>query len=130
MIFGEFFIALVIALFFTIVMAVSGKKHRSWKKIIMIFLIILFSSWAGGIWITPTGPAFLGIYWLSFFIVALILALILETASALHAAPSDINKRETRKEEESLEILISASFLILLIVFIIVIVIGYIKRTP
>jgi MFS family permease len=128
MIFGEFLIALVIALFFTIVLAVSGKKHRTWKKMITIFLIMLFASWAGGIWITPVGPAFSGIYWLSFFIVALILALILETATALHASPSDIDKKETRKEEESLEILISFSFLILLIVFIIVIVIGYIKR--
>jgi hypothetical protein len=127
MIFGEFLIALVIALFFTIVLAVSGKKHRTWKKMITIFLLMLFASWAGGIWISPVGPAFLGIYWLSFFIVALILALILETVSALHASPSDINKKETRKKEEALEILISTSFLILLILFIIVIVIGYVK---
>jgi MFS family permease len=130
MILGEFFIALVIALFFTIVLAVSGKKHRTWKRMIMIFLIILFSSWAGGVWITPIGPAFLGIYWLSFFIVALILSLILETVSTLHASPPDIDKKETRKEEESLEVLISSSFLILLIIFIIIIVIGYLKQNP
>jgi MFS family permease len=129
MILGDFFIALIIALFFTTVLAISGKKHRTWKRIITIFLIILFASWAGGIWIAPVGPAILGIYWLSFFIVALILALIMETVSALHASPSDIDKKETRKEEETLEILISTSFLILLIVFIIVIVIGYLKRT-
>lgn len=128
MIIGDFLIALVIALFFTIVLVVSGQKHRSWKRIITIFLIMLFASWAGGVWITPVGPAFLGIYWVSFLIVALILALIMETISALHAVPEDIDKRETRKKEESLEILISASFLILLIVFIIVIIIGYINR--
>jgi uncharacterized membrane protein len=129
MILGDFLIALVIALFFTIVLVVSGQKHRSWKRIITIFLIMLFASWAGGVWITPVGPAFLGIYWVSFLIVALILALIMETISALHAVPEDIDKRETRKKEESLEILISASFLILLIVFMIVIIIGYIHRS-
>lgn len=128
MVFGEFLIALVISLFFTIVLAVSGKKHRTWKKMIAIFLMMLFASWAGGIWITPVGPAFLGIYWLSFFIVALILALILETVTALHAPPSNINIKETQKEEESLEILIGFSFSILMIIFIIVIVVGYIKR--
>jgi len=128
MIFGDFLMALVIALFFTIVLTVSGKKYRSWKRIIVIFLIMLFASWAGGVWITPVGPAFLGIYWLSFFIVALILALTLETVSALHATPSDIDKKETRKKEEALEILISTSFLILLIVFMIVIIVGYIKQ--
>lgn len=128
MIFGDFLMALIIALFFTIVLTVSGKKYRSWKRIIVIFLIMLFASWAGGVWITPVGPAFLGIYWLSFFIVALILALTLETISALHATPSDIDKKETTKKEEALEILISTSFLILLIVFMIVIIIGYIKQ--
>jgi MFS family permease len=130
MILGDFLMALIIALFFTIVLTVSGKKYRSWKRIIVIFLILLFASWAGGVWITPVGPAFLGIYWVSFFIVALILALLLETVSALHATPSDIDKKETMKKEEALEILISASFLILLIVFIIVITIGYIKQRP
>lgn len=128
MILGDFLIALVIALFFTIVLVASGRKHRSWKRIITIFLIMLFASWAGGVWITPVGPAFLGIYWVSFLIVALILALVMETISALHASPEDIDKRETREKEESLEILISASFLILLIVFMIVIIIGYVNR--
>ncbi len=127
MIFGEFLIALIIALFFTTILAVSGKKHRTWKKVITIFLIMLFASWAGGIWITPVGPAILGIYWLSIFVVALILALIMETVSAMHASPSDVSKKETKKEEETLEVLISTSFLILLIIFVIVIVIGYIK---
>jgi uncharacterized membrane protein len=128
MILGDFLIAFVIALFFTIVLVASGRKHRSWKRIITIFMIILFASWAGGVWVTPVGPAILGIYWVSFFIVALILALIMETVSALHAAPQDISKKDTRKEEESLEILISTSFLILLIIFIAVIIIGYISR--
>jgi hypothetical protein len=128
MIFGEFLIALIISLFFTTVLAVSGKKHRSWKKIVSIFLIMLFSSWAGGIWITPVGPSFMGIYWLSYFIVALILVLIMETISALHAPPSDIDTKETRNKEEALEVLISTSFFILIILFIVVIVLGYIKR--
>jgi hypothetical protein len=127
MIFGEFLIALIIALFFTTILAVSGKKHRTWKKVITIFLIMLFASWAGGIWITPVGPTILGIYWLSIFVVALILALIMETVSAMHASPSDVSKNETKKEEETLEVLISTSFLILLIIFMIVIVIGCIK---
>ena len=129
MIFGEFLIALIISLFFTIVLVASSQKHRSWKKIITIFFILLFASWAGGVWITPVGPAFLGIYWLSFFLVALILALILETVSALHASPSDVDDKDTLKEEESLEVLISISFLLLLIIFIGVIIIGYINRT-
>jgi hypothetical protein len=129
MIFGDFLIALIISLFFTIVLVASRQKHRSWKKIITIFFILLFASWAGGVWITPVGPAFLGIYWLSFFIVALILSLVLETVSALHASPSDVAEKDTIKEEESIEVLISISFLLLLIIFIGVLIIGYINRT-
>lgn len=128
MIIVEFLIALIITLFFTTVLAISGKKHRSWKKIISIFFIMLFASWAGGIWITPVGPTFLDIYWLSYFMVALIVVLIMETVSALHAAPSDIDTKETRKKEEALEVLISTSFLTLIIVFIVIIVLRYIMR--
>lgn len=129
MFFADFLIALIIAMFFTIVLAVSGQKHRSWVKILAIFLIILLTSWAGGVWITPVGPTFSGIYWISYFIIALILALIMEVVSTLHAAPSKIDKKENQKKEESLEILLSISFFILLIVIIIIIIAGYFHRT-
>lgn len=129
MFFADFLIALIIAIFFTIVLAVSGQKHRSWVKILAIFLIILLTSWAGGVWITPVGPTFSGIYWISYFIIALILALIMEVVSTLHAAPSKIDKKENQKKEESLEILLSISFFILLIVIIIIIIAGYFHRT-
>lgn len=129
MFFADFLIALIIAMFFTIVLAVSGQKHRSWVKILAIFLIILLTSWAGGVWITPVGPTFSGIYWISYFIIALILALIMEVVSTLHAAPSKIDKKENQKKEESLEILLSISFFILLIVIIVIIIAGYFHRT-
>lgn len=125
MILGDFLIAFVIAIFFTTMLGATGQKHRSVKKLIIIFLIILLTSWAGGVWISPVGPAFLGFYWISFFIVALILALVMETISTLHSTPSNIDKKETRKKEEALEILLGVSFLILLIVVIIVIIAGY-----
>ncbi len=129
MIVADFLIAFIIAMFFTMVLAVSGQKHRSWKKIVTIFLIILFTSWAGGVWITPVGPSFLGIYWISFFIIALILALVMEIMASLHATDSNIDKRENQKKEETLEIVLSISFFMLMIAVIIIIIAGYFHRT-
>jgi hypothetical protein len=129
MILGDFLIALIIAMFFTMVLAVSGQKHRSGKKIVAIFLIILFTSWAGGVWISPIGPSFLGIYWISFFIIALIIALVMEIMAVLHATPSNIDKRETYKKEETLEILLGISFITLMIAVIIIIIAGYFHRS-
>lgn len=56
------------------------------------------------------------------------MVLILETYTALHATPSDVDNKETKKKEEALEVLISTSFLILLILFMIIIVLGYARR--
>lgn len=125
MIFVELLFALAIALFFTVVFTLLGRRAKPWPIVLAFFLIVFLAAWAGGIWITPVGPAFLGIYWISFFTAGLIFALLIAATSAFSSRSSQNRKDEMRREED-LEITISTFFWILLLALIIVIIIGYI----
>jgi hypothetical protein len=76
MIITESLFALAVALFLTAVFAVAGRQAKSRWRVILFSLVVFLGAWAGGIWITPVGPTILGVYWLSFFGVGLVLQLV------------------------------------------------------
>jgi len=131
MIFVESLFALAVSLFLTVVFAVIGRQARSRRGVTVFFLLVFFGAWAGGIWITPVGPAILGVYWLSFFAVGLIFALVLEAIASFHfrpALPGSGKIRMEEKEEHEIESVLNTFFAILLLTFMVAIVLGYIHR--
>jgi len=66
----SFFVALVLSLAFALL------THRSVTRaaFFWFFLLVLFTSWAGGIWIGPFGPSLAGVNWLPFLLFGLIAA--------------------------------------------------------
>jgi hypothetical protein len=123
--------ALAVAIFLTMVFAVVGRRAKSRLWVIVFFLLVFFSAWAGGIWITPFGPSILGVFWLSYFVVGLIFALALEAVAAFHSRPVRPGSAEIRmdeKEEQEIKRVLNMFIWILLLTFIIAIVLGYIRR--
>jgi hypothetical protein len=70
---SDFFVALLIAQLLT---AIFGG-HRFGSAIFLFFVVLLFGTWAGGVWITPIGPPLGGVSWISFVFVGLFFALVL-----------------------------------------------------
>jgi small-conductance mechanosensitive channel len=131
MIIVELLFALAVSLFLTVVFSVIGRQAKSRRRVIVFALLVFFGAWAGGIWITPVGPTILGVYWLSFFAVGLIFALVLEAIAAFHSRPARPGSSETRmdeKEEHEIESVLGTFFWILLLAFIGAIVLGYLHR--
>ncbi len=128
MILADLIFALGAALFITVVFAVLSRKSRSLRQVLIFFLIVFFAAWAGGIWITPVGPTFLGVYWISFFVAGLIFALVLEVLASFSSRFPRALEKEIRQEEESVELIIGISFLILCLAFGIVIILGYLHH--
>ncbi|MGB8959429.1 MAG: hypothetical protein WCC00_10535 [Candidatus Aminicenantales bacterium] len=131
MILVESLFALAVSLFLTVVFAVIGRRARSRRGVTAFFLLVFFGAWAGGIWITPVGPSLLGAYWLSFFAVGLIFALVLEAIGAFRSRPNLPGPGEIRrdkKEEHEIESVLNTFFAILLLTFMVAIVLGYIHR--
>lgn len=126
MFFVELFFALAVALFFTLVFTVLVRRARPWRSVVIFFLLIFLAAWTGGIWITPIGPTFMGIYWISFFTVGLIFTLFLGAATAFSSRPPRASNDELRLEEKEMEITLGAFFWVLLLALIFAIIIGYI----
>lgn len=131
MILAEAVFALAVAFFLTVIFVALGLCARSWRRILVFFSLVFLAAWAGGIWITPVGPRFLGVYWLSFFVVGLIFALLQEalSASRKRSAPQDKVDELEAKEGREIEQVFDVFAFILLVAFIVVIVIGYIHRS-
>jgi hypothetical protein len=130
MVFIELVFALAVALFLTVVFAVIGRQAKSARRVLIFFIIIFFGAWAGGIWLTPVGPVLLGVYWLSFFAVGLIFALVMEAVAAFSGkslSQSQEEKTDT-KEEGEIESVMWIFFWVLIVGFVAAIVFGYVRR--
>lgn len=130
MIFADAVFALAIAFFLTVIFVVLGRRARSGRRIVVFFTLVFLAAWAGGVWIAPVGPRLLGVYWLSFFTVGLIFALLQEGLAALprRAAPRQGEAEMDAKEERELENVFNGFMIVLLVLFIAAIVIRYVHR--
>jgi hypothetical protein len=73
----DFVFAFFVALVLTAIFAGALRRQRFGAVLIFFFVVLLFGTWAGGVWITPVGPPLWGVSWLSFVLVGLFFALIL-----------------------------------------------------
>jgi len=76
----DFFVALLIAALLTAIFGGLLGGHRTAGALIFFFVVLLFGTWAGGLWLTPMGPIWSGGSWISFIFVGLFFALILAAA--------------------------------------------------
>ena len=73
-----FFVALVLAVLLSISMGWRGpSQKRYWPAMLFFFLILFFTSWAGGLWITPMGPQVLGVQWVPYIVIGFFVALLI-----------------------------------------------------
>lgn len=83
----HFLIALTTALGLSGIFIVGFRKKGPWDNFPLFFAVVFLGSWAGGIWFSPLGPPWGGVYWLPFLIVGLVFALLL--AAVVSPFPQD-----------------------------------------
>lgn len=124
-------LVIAIAVSFLAVAIVLLTGHRGpWHNPGILFLIVLLISWAGGIWLTPIGPALYGSYWIPYIIMAGLAALLLVNILP-HKDKKIIRSPEERLEEEEPEDVVAlfslgVSFWIFICVLILAIGLAYI----
>ncbi|HKJ86767.1 MAG TPA: hypothetical protein VKA06_11860 [Spirochaetia bacterium] len=103
MVIGDVVLALVLGvLFAALIGAVFGVRGGT-AGFLMLFLLFFLFAWAGGLWIGPLGPAFLGVYWLPGFVVALLIFLLIGALSyhrpvSTREAQAEIEARQTAEK--------------------------------
>ncbi|MFW5733797.1 MAG: hypothetical protein ACOCWR_01940 [Oceanidesulfovibrio sp.] len=99
MFFIHFLIALIMAL--AVMLVTRGFRRRGpWPAMWPLVVIILLTSWAGGMWITPVGPTLWGAPLLPFAAAAILIALFF---AALPKRPQE----KIREEETQVELVTS-----------------------
>ncbi|HAM38617.1 MAG TPA: hypothetical protein DCP53_04375 [Elusimicrobia bacterium] len=115
--------ALIIGIIVTIMFNTGCK--RTWLSIFVFFGFVFLAAWAASLWIIPTGPLFLGIYWLPLLIVGLIFGLLL--ALLIPLAPPQCERKQITENEDEVKIEKTQGifFWIAIAVLIVIIVLGY-----
>lgn len=75
-----FVVALLLSLLFIPFAASRGRTNSVTAVALFFFFILFLATWAGGVWLTPVGPAVYGVQWLPFLLVGIIVALLLVAA--------------------------------------------------
>jgi hypothetical protein len=78
--FTTFLIVLAIVLLVGALFVALGGRGP-WPGMIWFFLILFVATWALGAWVRPIGPRVWDVPWLSFLIVAVVIALLIAAAT-------------------------------------------------
>jgi hypothetical protein len=126
MVFLDFLTATGIAVLFTLVFAVGVGGHRRGEPLMTFFLLLLFLTWAGGLWLKPMTFGGQPAPWLGYLLAGLIFAALLAVliAPAPRRRPGSTAiaaKSEGQKEFIALNLV----FVLFILVLILAIVGGY-----
>lgn len=75
MYFVHFLVSSFSAVILSLIFSRCLLKKGPWTSFWVFFTVTFLASLAGGEWLSPFGPPFLGVYWMSFFVAGLISAL-------------------------------------------------------
>jgi hypothetical protein len=137
---AEFVTALIVAIFFSVLLVFALGWERPDRKGILhtigyVFIIIFLFTWAGGVWLTPLGTTIGSVRWLPFFIVGFIVTLMLITLipprrrrdrSTIEVVEKNGDERINRETAKVLNIF----FWVLVIILVITIVTHYLIWNP
>lgn len=123
MLLTEFLFALLVAIVITLIFPLGFRRRVVWPGLFLFFMIIFLAAWAGGRWLTPIGPAAFGVFWLSFLVMGIFIALVIAAAAAprRESTVEMVEGSEERREESAFDVFLG----VLLIVLVVGIIVSY-----
>lgn len=123
MFFTDLLFALLVAIVITLIFPLGFRRRGAWPGLFLFFIIIFLAAWAGGRWLAPIGPASFGVFWLSFLVVGLFVALVIAAATTpgRESTVEFVEESEERKKSIAFDAFIT----VLLIALLVVIVVSY-----
>jgi hypothetical protein len=79
---GAFLFSLIISLIMVYIFAVLAGRKGPWNNIAIFFLVVFLATWGIGSYLKGIWFPVLGVYWLPFFLVALLFSLLLASILA------------------------------------------------
>jgi hypothetical protein len=130
-----FFWDLIVAFFIALIISVILGGLLGWERpdrpgigsaLVFLFLILFLATWAGGVWITPFGPAAWGVFWLPFLVVGIIIAFLIVALVPTRRPRTRQEAAQQAEEESENASMLGGLFWFFIILLIIAIIAGYI----
>ena len=90
-----------------------------------LFAILFLSTWAGGVWLRPFGPMFLGALWMPFLVMAFFVVLILAAVVPMRPRYEIGETVEEAEDETHTDEELGAAFWALFVAFCMVLIVRY-----
>jgi NADH:ubiquinone oxidoreductase subunit 6 (subunit J) len=125
-------VALLVALLLSLLLIPLRRPRSAQAKtstavgVLFLFFILFLGTWAGGLWITPFGSPWLGVYWMPFVVAGVFVALLV--AATDQSSRRSYERKETEPdhvEHAALATAFGLLFWILIMALAIAIVAGY-----
>ena len=125
-------VAFLVALFSSLLLIPFRRPRSTQAKastavgVLFLFFILFLGTWAGGLWITPFGSSWLGVYWMPFVVAGLFVALLLAATDRSSRRSYERKKTDPdHVEHAALATTFGLLFWILIMALAIAIVAGY-----
>jgi hypothetical protein len=77
----------------SVALLVAGLRFRPRTPVWALFVILFLATWAGGVWVVPFGPTHLGVTWLPFLLIEIMLAVLVVVLSPRgHRARQEVER--------------------------------------
>jgi hypothetical protein len=102
----EMGLVMMIAFVYTAIFGVGIRRQTTWNILLPFFIILFLATWATGIWLTPIGPVFRGVFRSTFIFIGLLYALLLTIFIPSRRLPKSSREkaRQVREERETLRV--------------------------
>jgi hypothetical protein len=91
-------VALVFGLFIVWGVVFAFGTKGPWDSFLWFFVVVALFAWAGGVWLVPFGPRFMGIGWFPIMLMGFLAVLLLTAASPRKSPKTVLSKEQTASE--------------------------------
>lgn len=110
----HFGFAVLVAIVFTAILVAIGRggayERGNWSTGLLLFLVLLLTTWAGGIWLSPIGPQVFGAAWLPFVFMGFVAALLIAAMSPGRRPRNRVEAVESAEASEVVDTAFTAFF--------------------
>jgi hypothetical protein len=98
---ADMLVAFVFGFIFVWVVSSFFGFKGPWNSFLLFFLVVGLFAWAGGIWLVPFGPRYMGIGWLPILFMAFLAVLFFLAVSPRKTTTIMASKEETESSKET-----------------------------
>jgi amino acid transporter len=97
---ADLFAALVFGVVIVFILSALFGTKGPWGSLLWFFMVVVLFSWAGGVWLRPYGPIYMGVGWLPIILVGVFIAILLTAVSPRNPRYRFASRKQLKADEE------------------------------